>query len=110
MPRPERVQGTLGGVVIVEGTEIEGLLELSTASEGFQARFHSESFGFEASGEGRLDGGRLRLELEYDVDCPGELRMLGPYDAEGGRWSGELVASDCTGDAEGSFRFVRRTR
>jgi len=109
-PPPEAVQGLFGGVVIVDGTEIEGLLGLSMTEDGFAAEFTSESFGFRASGDGAMDGLRLRIELDYDMDCRGELRLLGPYDPEQGTWTGELVASDCTGDARGTFRFLRRAR
>ena len=107
---PEQVQGLFGGVVTVDGTEIEGLLELTSSEDGYLADFNSESFGFSASGDGAMEGRRLRLELDYDMDCRGELRLLGPYDPEQGTWTGELVASDCTGNAEGTFRFLRRAR
>ena len=109
-PPSEVVAGTFGGVLSVEGTGMEGLLVLTVVDGRYQAVFDSESFGFEASGEGRFRGAHLELVLAYEMDCRGELRMRGIFLADKGQWDGELVASDCTGDAAGEFHFQRRAR
>jgi hypothetical protein len=98
--------GIFGGTLTVDGTEMEGLLQLSQSDGRFAAKFESQGFGFEAEGEGRLRGERLELVLSYEMECRGELRMRGTFRPTGGGWDGELVASDCTGDASGTFRFV----
>jgi hypothetical protein len=100
------VSGTFAGTLTVDGTEIEGLLRLTRTGPRFQAEFDSEAFGFEANGEGDLRGAHLELVLSYEIDCRGELRMRGTFRGSSGRWDGELVASDCTGDAAGTFSFV----
>lgn len=102
----EFLSGTFGGVLTVDGTEIEGLLELTQSEGRFDAVFNSEGFGFEAAGSGSIRGDRLELVLSYEMDCRGELRMRGVFRPSEGRWEGELVASDCTGDAAGTFRFI----
>ena len=100
------ISGTFGGVLTVDGTEIEGILDLQQVDGRFEAVFDSGEFGFRAEGQGRLRGTLLDLTLSYEMECRGELRMRGTFLASEGRWEGELVASDCTGDASGVFRFV----
>jgi hypothetical protein len=107
---PAFESGTFGGVLTVDGTEMEGFLSLTQIDGRFQASFRSEGFGFEAQGEGRLRGERLEIVLSYEMDCRGELRMRGTFLPSTLGWKGELVASDCTGEAAGTFRFVNSGR
>ena len=54
------------------------------------------------------DDGRVRLELDYDLACPGKALMTGSLQDQGSRLGGTLAANDCTGKASGTFAFARR--
>jgi hypothetical protein len=101
------VAGTFGGWIEVEGTEVEGILELRVEDRSVLASLTSNQFGVSALGEGRFRGGSLELTLAYELDCEGELRMRGVLSDDGQFFTGSLVAADCTGNAEGRFSFQR---
>jgi len=105
--RERAVAGIFGGWIEVEGTELEGILELRTEDRSVYASLTSNQFGVDARGEGRFEGERLELTLAYELDCRGELRMRGVLSDDGKYYTGSLVAADCTGNAEGQFYFQR---
>jgi hypothetical protein len=52
-----------------------------------------------------MRGEEFRLDLSYGGSCPGHMRMVGRVEAGSGDITGSLRASDCTGDADGTFLF-----
>jgi hypothetical protein len=106
LPAPT-VNGAFAGWIEVEGSEIEGILRLSSENRVVTGSFSSNELGIEARGQGRFQGERLELTLTYEMDCPGELRFLGTLSGDGRWYRGSLVAADCTGTVRGQFSFER---
>lgn len=108
-PEPPRVEGSWNGAWIVEGQQVQGTLVIRQQGNELAATFSSAALGKPALGSGRVeDDGRVRLELEYDLSCPGKARMTGTLGEGGAVLGGALAATDCTGDAAGTFSFARR--
>ena len=102
------MEGSWSGVLEVEGQEIVGVLTLSQRGRGLGAIFSSTGLIGQATGSGTVEeGGRLRLELAYNVQCPGTIVLSGSIIDRDTRLRGSVAATDCTGDAEGGFVFVR---
>lgn len=102
------VGGTWEGSVTVQGERIPG--SLAVEQDGFllHAAFAAPSYGINATGDGEIDDdGVVRLELEYDLQCPGTAVLHGTLSGEDTVLSGNVEATDCTGTAQGTFRFVR---
>jgi len=92
----------------VEGQEIVGVLTLSQRGRVLGVMFSSTGLIGQATGSGTLeDGGSVRLELEYNVQCPGTIVLSGAILDQDTRLRGTLTATDCTGDASGAFVFAR---
>ena len=107
---PDPPELGLGGVVYsgsleLEGGEITAALEIAPQGEREVRGALQTTSGLEADGEGVFRGGTLRLTLEYGGECPGRMRLEGPWDPMVGTFSGVVIAQDCTGEAEGTFRF-----
>jgi hypothetical protein len=51
--------------------------------------------------------GTLRLTFRYELECPGHAEFVGEVTENDGVLAGTLLASDCTGDLRGTFRFAR---
>lgn len=106
-PPPISAAGSWAGSWEVEGQEIQGTLDMLQSGSNLSARFTSETLG-EATGSGKVeDEDRVRLELAYHTQCPGRAQLNGRILDQEARFRGTLVASDCTGDAAGSFAFTR---
>jgi hypothetical protein len=61
--------------------------------------------GLVAEGKGDLSGREFQLELVYGGQCPGRMLLVGEWDPDTDSVFGVVRASDCTGPAEGTFRF-----
>ena len=109
-PRPvASLAGSWAGMWEIEGQRIQGTLVLRQNGADLQATFASPALGGDAAGAGNLDAdGQVELELSYNVACPGTARLTGEVLDRAGRLSGTLVATDCTGRANGTFAFSRR--
>ena len=71
-PSTVRLEGSWTGALEVEGQEVVGVLTLSQRGRDLRARFSSTGLIGQASGSGRIeDAARVRLELKYNVQCPG---------------------------------------
>ena len=107
-PSAVRLDGSWTGALEVEGQEVVGVLILSQRARDLRARFSSTGLIGQATGSGRIeDGARVRLELKYNVQCPGAMVLSGAILGQGTRLLGSITATDCTGDAEGAFVFAR---
>lgn len=104
-PVPE---GRFEGFIEIEGGRVEGTLTLTPSGPlSFEGLFDS-SPDLLARGPGRLRDRWVRLELSYGGSCPGRMRLDGRWRDEAGELSGSVEASDCTGEAKGTFLFLRR--
>lgn len=102
------VAGVYQGQLDLDGILITGTLEMTQEGPEVIVMFNSPSIGITASGEGVVNDAQVLLRLDYDFQCPGEARLEGTFAVENGLYSGTATASDCTGDAAGSFSFTRR--
>lgn len=100
-------EGRFTGFLEIEGGRMEGVLILTpTGGLAFDVLFESPP-DLVASGAGRLREQWVRLELSYEGSCPGRMRLDGRWEEANGTLSGSVDASDCTGEAEGTFLFLR---
>ena len=107
-PPVVRLEGSWSGALEVEGQEIVGVLTLTQRGRDLGVMFSSTGLIGQATGSGTIeDGGRVRLELEYNVQCPGTIVLSGAILDRDTRFRGSVVATDCTGDADGAFVFAR---
>jgi len=92
----------------VEDQEIVGVLTLSQRGRDLGVMFSSTGLIGHVTGSGIIEnGGQVRLELEYNVQCPGTIVLYGAIIDQHTRLRGSVTATDCTGDAEGVFVFAR---
>lgn len=106
-PPAARLEGAWSGALEVEGQQIVGTLTLIQRGRELRARFSSTGLIRQATGGGRIeDDGRVRLELEYNVQCSGAMVLSGEILEHDTRIRGRLTATDCTGSAEGAFVFA----
>ena len=107
-PPAASLDGSWTGALEVEGQEIVGVLTLSQRGRDLGVRFSSTGLIRQATGSGRIEeGGRVRLELEYNAQCPGAMVLSGAILDRDTRLRGSVAATDCTGEAEGAFVFAR---
>ena len=107
-PSAVRLDGSWTGALEVEGQEVVGVLTLSQRGRDLRVRFSSTGLIGQATGSGRIeDGGRVRLELKYNVQCSGAMVLSGAILDQDTRLRGSVTATDCTGAAEGAFVFAR---
>jgi hypothetical protein len=103
------VAGAWAGFWEIEGQRIQGTLTLRQDRGDLQATFASSALGSGAAGTGRVAAdGSIALDLRYNIECPGTAQLDGDLMDRGGRLDGTLVATDCTGKANGTFSFSRR--
>jgi hypothetical protein len=102
------VEGRYQGTVVVEGQSIPGSLELVQDGGSLDAVFDAPSLGLQARGTGQVSPeGEARLQVEYNLQCPGVAELSGDFGAEAATFRGNVVASDCTGELSGVFDFSR---
>jgi hypothetical protein len=109
-PGPFRSAGEGGspvyqGVLSLEGSELPAALEISrTGRRTVEAALQATS-GLLADGEGQVRGSKLTLDLAYGGECPGWMKLEGPWNENAGTFEGVVTAQDCTGGSEGTFEF-----
>lgn len=102
------VEGRYEGTVVVEGQSIPGSLQLVQDAGSLSAVFDSPSLGLQATGTGQVSPeGEARLQVDYNLQCPGVAELSGDFGEEEGTFRGNVTASDCTGDLAGVFDFSR---
>jgi hypothetical protein len=107
-PSYPAVEGSYRGGVSVEGQGIDGTLEIVQDGAELNVVFDSPSFGLTADGDGTVaEDGTARVFLDYDLQCPGRAELVGEFTDDGTRFSGRVVAVDCTGEISGTFSFRR---
>jgi hypothetical protein len=99
-------RGEFEGFFEIEGGRISGTLTLTPSGGRRFEGFFEAPPDLVALGEGRMRERELRLELSYEGACPGRLALDGRWEAATGNLSGVAMASDCTGDARGTFLFL----
>jgi len=102
VPVPE---GAFEGFIEIEGGRVNGTLTL-TPTEGaeFECFFESPP-DLVAIGRGRIRDREIRFELTYAGACPGRMTLDGRWETASGNLTGGVGASDCTGEARGTFLF-----
>lgn len=98
--------GVYQGVVEMEGGEIPSALQVLPVSGREVKGILQLPGGIVAEGTGTLVGNELRLEMAYGGQCPGRIVLVGNWTVQTDTLSGVIEASDCTGKAEGVFRFT----
>jgi hypothetical protein len=102
------VAGHYQGAVVVEGQTIEGELEVVQVGPALTVIFQAPSFNLRATGDGQLqDDGSARIQVDYDLQCPGVAEMSGDFVEDARVFRGSLVATDCSGELAGTFEFSR---
>lgn len=100
--------GSWEGSFTAEGQRMPGTLEVRQSGRALEVFFVSPGFDLEAAGEGEVDDeGSFWLELDYDLQCPGNALLEGTVSDDRAGLSGTLEATDCTGTVSGSFSFGR---
>lgn len=93
------------GLIILDGGEMTAALEIQRlGNRGARGALQTSS-GLLADGEGQIRGETLTLTLVYGGECPGRLTLEGEWDRDDLTFEGIVRAFDCTGPAEGTFRF-----
>ena len=103
-----QVAGSYDGHLLVEGTEVSGILDIAQTGTELLATFDAASIGLVAQGSGTIRNDQMELTLSYSFQCPGTAILRGRITAENMRYTGEITASDCTGDVVGTFSFIPR--
>ena len=93
------------GAIMMDGGDIPAALEIvREGRRGLWGAMQTTS-GIEAEGGGSLRGRSFHLELSYGGECPGRMVLDGEWDPDTSSIAGTIEASDCTGAANGTFRF-----
>ena len=102
------VGGHWAGIVVVEGQTLEGELEVVQVGPALTVIFQAPALNLRATGDGQVhDDGSARLQVEYDLQCPGVAEMSGDFTDGERSFRGSLVATDCSGELAGTFDFSR---
>lgn len=104
-PPPEAVRRSFEGQMSVQGTTLPVVLSLVIRGEEVEdALLSVPELSMEAQGDGRLQEGRMDLQLRYGQDgCDGDARIRGEVEPGGQLFEGVLEARDCTGAEEGAL-------
>lgn len=102
----EEVSGTYAGFLQVEGDLHGASLEVVQSNSSLSGHLTSGE-GLSARGRGTINRSAIRLELRYDIECPGVMVLRGEAVEQGSRLVGEYVAEDCTGRTSGTFDLRR---
>jgi hypothetical protein len=122
VPTPEPPEGVTGpaavttsnllsGMVTLGGRRLRVLLELTTDDRGGgTGRLTIPDLPLDANGSAAWRDDALLLDLRYDGDCPGDLRIRAKRTPDGTRVEGTLTAKDCTGEESGTVVLEVATR
>ncbi|MFC1575798.1 hypothetical protein ACFL5A_04060 [Gemmatimonadota bacterium] len=98
--------GMYSGSFQIEGGETAVNLNLTRRGDRDLLGVLVTPDGIRAEGAGSLRGQEIRLELRYGGDCPGTMVLVGEWNQETNGIQGVVRASDCTGQAEGTFQLI----
>lgn len=104
-PASDFPAGVYQGALDMEGGEIPAALELIPRGRRDLRGILQAVSGLVAEGTGRRAGKSFHLELVYGGECPGRMTLDGEWSPESDSVLGVVRAIDCTGAAEGTFRF-----
>ena len=97
--------GAFFGFIEIEGGRVDGTLTLTPAGGPEFEGFFESPPDLVAVGRGRIREREIRLELSYEGACPGRMVLDGRWEDASGNLTGVVTASDCTGEARGTFLF-----
>jgi len=107
-PTFPQVAGEWSGSITVQGEAVPGTFLITQSGADLEGTFRAPALELVASGSGAvLPDGSVSMSLSYNLQCPGTATMTGDLSTDGTQISGTLLASDCTGNIDGSFRFSR---
>lgn len=107
-PAYPQLAGDWTGSITFDGQAIPGTLQVTQTGPDLDGTFRAPELDLVTSGSGAvLPDGSLSMTLTYNLQCPGSATMTGSLSTDGMQMSGTLLASDCTGEISGSFRFRR---
>jgi len=107
-PSYPQIAGEWSGSISVEGEALTSSIEITQNGPDLELVTRVPDLGLSTPGEGSiLPDGSMRGTFSYNIECPGEAELIGALSSDGTRLSGRLLASDCTGDLEGTFSYRR---
>lgn len=105
-PQILRLPDVYRGSLEIEGDRVLSTLHIHQAGAALTSRLTAPDLGMAADGTGTLDGREVELTMAYGAACTGTARLIGRIAEATFLYTGRIIASDCTGDVEGSFRFT----
>ena len=105
-PRILRLPDVYRGSLEIEGERISSALFIHQAGAALTSRMTAFDLGMAADGIGTLDGSEVELTMAYGAACTGTATLVGRIDETTFLYTGGIIASDCTGEVHGSFRFT----
>ncbi len=104
-PQVLRIPDVYSGSLEIEGNRVPSTLYIHQAGAALTSRLTASDFGMAAVGVGILTGSEVELTMAYGADCTGIATLVGRIADTTFRYTGRIIASDCTGEVEGSFTF-----
>lgn len=102
------IRGAWMGALQIEGQGLNTMLDVMQMDGDLRVSVEIPMLELTTLGMGRvLPDGTLRLSFGYELECPGDAEFIGSVTEDASVLEGTLVASDCTGDLRGNFRFAR---
>jgi len=105
-PEPLRLPDMYSGAIEIEGDPFPSTLLIYQAGATLTSRMTASAMGMTADGSGTVDGSDVVLTMAYGEGCVGTARLVGQVAERTLLYTGRIIASDCTGDVVGSFRFT----
>ena len=105
-PQILRLPDVYRGSLEIEGDRVPSTLHIHQVGRALTSRLTASDLGMAADGTGTLEGSEVELTMAYGVACAGTARLVGRIAETTFLYTGRIIASDCTGDVEGSFRFT----
>lgn len=105
-PQILRLPDVYRGSLQIEGERVPSMLRIHQVGRALTSRLTASDFGMEADGIGTLDGREVELTMAYGAACKGTARLVGRIAETTFLYTGRIIASDCTGEVEGSFSFT----
>ncbi len=107
-PSYPEIGGAWMGSLQIEGQAFNSLLEITQMGGDLRLTVEIPALELTTVGSGTvLPDGTLRVSFPYELECPGNAEYVGRVSAGATVLSGTLLASDCTGDLRGTFRYER---
>ncbi|GMR14004.1 MAG: hypothetical protein BMS9Abin29_2232 [Gemmatimonadota bacterium] len=93
------------GSLEIEGNRVSSTLRIQQTGAALTSRLTSVDLGMDAAGIGSVNGSEVDFMMAYGAACRGTARLVGRIAETTFDYTGRINASDCTGEAEGSFTF-----